>query len=219
MIKAMKKIFFNFILLGTLLMSTLISAQVVLTALEAPNGFTSTQTRSYTGTFTKNNCSRADYRGTSVIYTQSATATATSTISQADADRLAANAATAEAQKLVNQDGQAYANQYGKCEPNVWYRCSYFQQSYFEPLEIFDVDDDVLNYPRCSESGNITTKVTSVLYGREDKTTEYPLTWTEGANSRCIDGIDESGPWPDVWYRRTRIFYKSKITCEKTTSP
>lgn len=33
----MKKIFFNLILLGTLLMSTLISAQVVLTALEAPS--------------------------------------------------------------------------------------------------------------------------------------------------------------------------------------
>lgn len=137
MIKAMKKIFFNFILLGTLLLSTLISAQVVLTALEAPNGFTSTQTRSYTGTFTKNNCSEADYRGTSVTYTQSATATATSTISQADADRLAANAATAEAQKLVNQDGQAYANLTGRCVPQRYDGCEIRQGLYSNSLSSY----------------------------------------------------------------------------------
>lgn len=118
----MKKIFFNFILLGTLLMSTLISAQVVLTALEAHNGFTSTQTRSYSQSFTKKDCPEY-YAGSSVTYTQSATSTATSTISQADADSKAAEEALNEARRLVREGGDAYANEHGTCVKLGEYRC------------------------------------------------------------------------------------------------
>lgn len=104
------------ILLGFLALAPFAKGQLLLEVLDAPSAFTSTQTRSYTGTFTKNDCSGAYDRGTDVTYTQNATATATSYISQQDADNKAANEATAEAQRLVNQGGQKYANGNGKCE-------------------------------------------------------------------------------------------------------
>ncbi|MCK0204903.1 DUF5977 domain-containing protein [Ornithobacterium rhinotracheale] len=78
------------------------------------NTYTSTQTRSYSRSFTRNNCG-SNYYGTSVTYRREATETATSTISQYDADQKAGNAAYAEAQRLVNDYGQAYANSNGSC--------------------------------------------------------------------------------------------------------
>lgn len=88
-------------------------AQVVLEALEG-GGYTATQTKSYSKRFTRNNCA-SGYVGTSVTYTQSATATATSSISQSDANTQAANLALEEAKRLVEEGGQDYANANGKC--------------------------------------------------------------------------------------------------------
>lgn len=88
-------------------------AQVVLEVLEG-GGYTATQTKSYSKSFTRNNCA-SGYVGTSVTYTQSATATATSSISQSDANTQAANLALEEAKRLVEEGGQDYANANGKC--------------------------------------------------------------------------------------------------------
>lgn len=76
--------------------------------------FSSTKTRSASGSFTRNNCAGNCDPGT-VTYTQSATETRTSFVSQADADNLANDAAYATALSLVNSGGQAYANANAGC--------------------------------------------------------------------------------------------------------
>lgn len=102
----MKPKIFNLCGLLLVLLPLVAKSQVVLKALEGGVTYTSTQTRSYSRSFTRNNCS-SGYYGTSVTYSRSATATATSTVSQADADQKAANQAYADAQSLVNNNGQA----------------------------------------------------------------------------------------------------------------
>lgn len=75
---------------------------------------TSTKTATQSGTFTRNNCPSGQV-GSSVSYSQSATATARSGYSQADADQKAFAAAETAALAAVNSGGQAYANQHGIC--------------------------------------------------------------------------------------------------------
>ena len=80
--------------------------------------YTSTKTATKSGTFTRRNCPSGQI-GSSVSYSQSATATAKSIYSQADADQKAQAAAESEAQNAVNSGGQAYANSTGTCSiPN-----------------------------------------------------------------------------------------------------
>lgn len=84
-------------------------------------GFSSTKTGSYTGYFTRNNCSStygAYYTGSTVSVTRTASGTATSTISQADADSKAQAQANSNARALVNAEGQAEANRRGTCTYN-----------------------------------------------------------------------------------------------------
>ncbi|MCK0203536.1 DUF5977 domain-containing protein, partial [Ornithobacterium rhinotracheale] len=88
--------------------------------LKGIGGWTSTQTQSYSRSFTKNNCG-IGYYGTSVSYSKEATATAVSGVSQADADQKAREKALAAAKKLlVEAEGQAYANANGKCEVKIY---------------------------------------------------------------------------------------------------
>ncbi len=76
--------------------------------------YTATKTATRSGTFTRNNCPGGQ-TGSSVLYSQSATATAKSIYSQADADQKAQLAAETSAQQAVDAGGQAYANQQGSC--------------------------------------------------------------------------------------------------------
>lgn len=76
--------------------------------------FTSTQTVTCSGDFTRNNCG-TDCYGTTVNYTGSGTETRTSIISQSDANSLAYNASLATACTNRDNNGQANANTYGTC--------------------------------------------------------------------------------------------------------
>ncbi|MCK0204838.1 DUF5977 domain-containing protein [Ornithobacterium rhinotracheale] len=92
--------------------------------LKGIGGWTSTQTQSYSRSFTKNNCG-SGYYGTSVSYSKEATATAVSAVSQADADQKARDKALEEAQRLVNEGGQDYANTNGRCNSGGYARTRY----------------------------------------------------------------------------------------------
>lgn len=103
----------------TLLLSSFLStryyAQHLLEALDAPTLFTSTQTRSFSKDFTRDNCSDGGKAIGVFTYTQNATATSTSFISQEDADRQASDLAYNDAVNLVNTNGQNQANSNSKC--------------------------------------------------------------------------------------------------------
>lgn len=77
--------------------------------------YTSTQTRSFSKDFTRNNCSDSGKAIGVFTYTQSATATSTSHISQEDADKKASDIAYNNAVNLVNSNGQNQANSNSKC--------------------------------------------------------------------------------------------------------
>lgn len=84
---------------------------------ESNAGFSSTKTGREGRNFTKNNCA-ANYTGSSVYVTRTASGTATSTISQADADSKAQALANSNALALVYAEGQAEANSRGTCTYN-----------------------------------------------------------------------------------------------------
>lgn len=111
----MKTIYHMLICLGSAFCTSLLKGQVVLEALDTPQVFTSTQTVNYTLSYTKNDCTNSDLEGTVVSVTRTATATETSTISQIDADYKASYSATQMAAMLLNQEGQAEANNRGYC--------------------------------------------------------------------------------------------------------
>lgn len=113
--------------------------------------FSATKTESYSQSFTKNNCTGADMRGTSVTYTETATATATSTVSQADADRLASEQARAEAQQKVQAGGQAYANVYGTCEKRIG-RCTVYLSA-TTTTEILHINKEFTTEAECDKMG------------------------------------------------------------------
>lgn len=76
----------------------------------ASTTYSSIKTYGVATDFTRNNCSSGQ-RGSVVRYSTTASATRTSTVSQAEADRLATEAAQAEFNRL----GQIYANANGTC--------------------------------------------------------------------------------------------------------
>lgn len=96
-------------------LSTQYHAQHLLETLDAPTLFTSTQTRSFSKDFTRNNCSDGGKAIGVFTYTQNATATSTSFISQEDADAQASDLAYNDAVNLVNTNGQNQANSNSKC--------------------------------------------------------------------------------------------------------
>jgi len=77
--------------------------------------WSSTQTRSYSQGYTKDNCGYNCYGSGVIYYGNSQTRTATSTSSQVDADNIAANDAYNAAYAVVQSNGQAYANSVGSC--------------------------------------------------------------------------------------------------------
>lgn len=112
--------FFSVVFLLFIYISPLRS-QVVINALER-GAYVSTQTRSYSASFTRTNC-KDGYDGGDIKYTQEATATEESFISQKDADKKAAVKATELAKVLVKKNGQEYANANAKCLRNLFAFC------------------------------------------------------------------------------------------------
>lgn len=113
----------RFALFALVLISTHLPAQVILQALEAGNNnagpgvrYFSSQTRSASKVFTRNNCPAGQVGGTRNV-TRTGTFSAYSPISQSDADTYAGNMAYSEALRLVNQEGQAEANANATCTP------------------------------------------------------------------------------------------------------
>lgn len=113
----------RFALFAFVLISTHLPAQVILQALEAGNNnagpgvrYFSSQTRSASKVFTRNNCPAGQVGGTRNV-TRTVTFSAYSPISQSDADTYAGNMAYSEALRLVNEEGQAEANANATCTP------------------------------------------------------------------------------------------------------